>query len=208
MGLAHFVCFIVVYGSLTGIHNTMDQKIEYDIVGNGPSSRLWNKTDRPWIQCNIPHHTGTPDGMVIVDFQPIKWMLDNDYKTDCEILATKRAYDFAKNNSMHDINIKCIWRTPRDDGFMNSGQAAVLYHAPKATKLHLWGFDSMYDGITDSKMDDKVPRRRITSLAKQWDGFWLKIFPKFMDVETIIYGKGMAKLGNNYGKNVRYCKMD
>jgi hypothetical protein len=182
--------------------------MQIDIVGNGPSNRLWKKTDRRWVQCNLPHHDGIPDAMVIVDFQPIRWMMDNQYYPQSKILATKRAYDFAINKLKNKIHIECIWNAPRDEGFMNSGQAAVLYFSPDATKIHLWGFDSMYDGITDSKMDDKVPRRRGANLVKQWDSYWLNIFPLFPSVEYIIYGKGPAKLMNNYGSNVRYSQMD
>jgi len=182
--------------------------MEIDIVGNGPSTRLWNKTDRPWVQCNLPHHDGNPETMVIVDFQPIRWMMDNKEYPQSKILATKRAYDFAMNNIKGKINIESVWNNPREEGFMNSGQAAVLYFSPSATKIHLWGFDSMYDGITESRMDDKVPRKRGMNLNKQWDGFWLRIFPRFPSIEYIIYGKGEAKLMNNYGSNVRYSKMD
>ena len=181
--------------------------INIDIVGNGASSRLWTRTDRPWIQCNIPHNQGTPDFAIIIDRQPITWMHENNYKLTCPIYGTKRANDLQKQYKL-DLDFHQEWINPQDSGFMNSGQAAVIKFADECEQIHLWGFDSMYQSITNSLMDDKVKRVRNSSLKKQWDIWWNRIFIKYPKQQFFVYGKDSAKLQGDYGQNVHYRTVD
>ena len=176
-----------------------------DIVGNGPSSYLHTKGQRPYIQCNLPSGNQQPDFYCIIDHQPIDWMALHEHDIEEPCIITDKV---ARACQKHGIKLDVIhtYTGTKENGFMNSGQAACLWAAPAYQDIYLWGFDSLISGITESSMDRRVTRRRSPRLHLQWQPYWQKIFSKYPNNRFLVCGKGPNELENKeiFEKNVAY----
>lgn len=186
------------------------------ILGNGPSLDLFNRDDWPdeheFVGCNFSDIKYRPDYTVIMDAKPIMQFCGG-YKLKIPAVISDRCVNYIEKDlrgweklpadafvlvdivpMIHD---KAMFKFP-----MNSGHHATLYAIERnkdtASKVYLWGFDSLWSNDISSKTDEIVhrtpgPRVRPT-VADTWRQYWDRIFDSHSHIIFKLVGEENEKL--------------
>lgn len=208
-----------------------DKKIVH-ILGNGDSAQLmperWrNEREGKLVICNMPpFEVGNVWGTVIVDFKMMmaleegsvnldayQWILGNRPKAWMDAKPTMFIQRSAQIREFYTHVPKYCKLTPEDDAQkmatnFNCGHVATHYSANrlKATEIHMYGFDSLFDhnmrSYTDTVLQSDRGSINNHRLLHNWRPIWSSLFKEFPDVTFKLY-HGHANPKVSFPKNVK-----
>ena len=175
------------------------------IIGNGDCATFYRPAPGIKLTCNLPaFDIADVYGTVMVDFKMMKALSEGTVKLDAYdwILGfrPKKWMEMKPDFYMkYAKNIKEFWTekppyVPTHTEF-SCGHMAVHYAAKKlkATDIHMYGFDSLFDmnlrSITDLYLfSDRSPLNTVR-INNGWRPIWEKMFEEFSHVNFTLYHK-------------------
>lgn len=153
------------------------------ILGNGPSHRLYEPQDGYIIGCNIQTHP--VDLFIAVDIKPFHvYMRNRDIFQNRPIITSQYAMNGMQHKNIEqDLNI--LQKLPYLEKYFSSGHIATQWALDNGyTKIHLWGFDSIWEDTQATRTDEIIPRDR-----QQHDLFihWREKWQRFKEYNIIVH---------------------
>ena len=187
------------------------------VIGNGDCATFYRPAPGIKLTCNLPaFDIADVYGTVMVDFKMMKALADGAVKLDAYdwVLGfrPKKWMEMQPNFYLkYAKNVKEFWTekppyVPTHTEF-SCGHMAVHYAVKKlkATEVHMYGFDSLFDMNLRSVSDlylfsDRSPLNTVR-INNGWRPIWEKMFDEFRDTKFILYHKH-NQIKIKHGSNV------
>jgi len=174
------------------------------VIGNGDQAHLYNKVPRKGLKltCNLPPFPVLDAyATCIVDFKFMAAMTEGSVWAPGEwILGYRPKIWMDKHPGFHMKVARHVkefytklpkYATNYTD--FNCGHMATYYACEKlqAEKVHLYGFDSMFDfnlnSCSDFYLNSDRSSKQNNKLITNWRPIWSNMFSEFKDVEFIVH---------------------
>lgn len=174
------------------------------IIGNGDNTVLYQKKERKGlkINCNLPPFA-VPDvyASVMVDFKFMRALQEGSIALPGEWICGMRPKIFCDKNpaffQKHAHQIKEFYTPlPKYAGNytnFNCGHVAVHYAASKlkADRVHMYGFDSIFDfnlrSYSDLVLNSDRENMNNMRLSSNWRPIWTEMFKEFKNTEFVLH---------------------
>jgi hypothetical protein len=175
------------------------------VIGNGDWVHLYTRRERKGLNltCNLApfpypkNHYAT----CIVDFKMMKCMTEGTVVVPGEwVLGYRPKVWMEKNPNFHLTTARQIKEfyldLPKYAGNytnFNCGHMAVHYAANKlkADRVHLYGFDSIFDfnlrSVSDFILNSDRGNMNTNRLATNWRSIWSEMFKEFKNTEFVLH---------------------
>lgn len=175
------------------------------VIGNGDWVHLYTRRERKGLNltCNLApfpypkNHYAT----CIVDFKMMKALTEGSVVVPGEwVLGMRPKIWMEKNPSFHLAKARQIkefyLELPEYAGNytnFNCGHMAVHYAANKlkADRVHLYGFDSIFDfnlrSVSDFILNSDRGNMNTNRLATNWRSIWAEMFKEFKNTEFVLH---------------------
>lgn len=174
------------------------------VVGNGDQAHLYNKQPRKGLKltCNLPPFpVADAYATIIVDFKFMAAMTEGSVWAPGDwILGFRPKMWMDKHPAFHMKFAKQVkefyTKKPKyvsNYTDFNCGHVAVYYACEKlgAERVHLYGFDSMFDfnlnSCSDFYLNSDRSGKQNNKLITNWRPIWSNMFTEFKDVEFIVH---------------------
>lgn len=176
------------------------------IIGNGDNAAWYQKETRKGLKlcCNVPpFEIYDMYATCIVDFKMMAHIKKGEVNPPGEWICGIRPQMFCQQNPQFHIRI-----SPRIKEFFtdkpkyaknytdfNCGHMAGYYAAKKVKpdRIHMWGFDSVFDFNMRSYTDLVLPSDRgnmnNNRLSNNWRPIWENMMKEFSDIEWVWHHK-------------------
>jgi len=183
------------------------------VIGNGDNAVLYKPSKGLKITCNLPPFAvANIYATCIVDFKMCKAITEGSVVVPGDWVMGYRPkvwYEKNPNNFRmrfgHQIKefytelpqYAMLNKTDIGNGYtnFNCGHMAVHYSANKlkATEIHMYGFDSMFDmslrSCTDFYLNSDRGNMNNFRLVENWRPIWQGIFNEFKDTQFVLHHK-------------------
>jgi hypothetical protein len=188
--------------------------MRWNVLGNGDHAHMYKRgTEGKLLICNMPPFeipTNEVFATCMVDYKMMLALAENRIKLDMYdwILGTRPRHWMEmqpqfylryaqKIKAMHTV----VPEYAKLDG-QNSIQAATNYscghmgvdyacRVQKASEVHIYGFDSMFDtslrSYTDLLLESDRSSQNTHRLANNWRPIWTKMFEEFDNTQFFLY---------------------
>ena len=192
-----------------------------NVLGNGPSSGLFKRgTEGKLLICNFPPFTLTKKEVYatcMVDFKMMAALQKGEIQLDMyDWILGMRPKLWMENQGTFYMKYSHCVRTFHTDipsyaqlSNQSPGQAATNFSCGhmathfackkmKATEVHLYGFDSIFDmdltSFTDILLESDRGTQNTHRLANNWRPIWPSMFKEFKDTKFVLH---------HYHKNIK-----
>lgn len=159
-----------------------------DVVGNGPSRDIFERSENFAIGCNFARGIDV-DATCVIDRHVINKMHNYDYKP--APLITQKAFkrmikDYQGQGTPFTV-YDLIDRVPGPK--YSSGHHAVMYAVSqmKASQVNLYGFDSFAKDSVESDTHELWNNTVVWHRWKDWRESWIQYFEKMNSVQFHIH---------------------
>ena len=174
------------------------------IIGNGDLCQLYNNKERKGlkINCNLPPFQ-IPDvyASVIVDFKMMRAINEGSVIIHGEWICGMRPKIYCERNpnfyTKYSTQIKEFYTPlPKYAGNytnFNCGHVATHYAASKlkADRIHMYGFDSIFDfnlrSYSDLVLNSDRDNMNNMRLSSNWRPIWTAMFKEFENTEFVLH---------------------
>lgn len=174
------------------------------IIGNGDQTVLYQRKERKGLKlnCNLPPFA-VPDvyASVMVDFKFMKALNEKSITLPGEWICGMRPKIYCDKNpafyQRHAKQIKEFYTPlPKYAGNytnFNCGHVAVHYAASKlkADRVHMYGFDSIFDfnlrSYSDLVLNSDRENMNNHRLSSNWRPIWTSMFKEFSNTEFVLH---------------------
>lgn len=176
------------------------------VIGNGDAANIYQRLENPAglkVVCNIPpFHVPDAYASCMVDFKMMaaltegslnldmyRWVLGNRPKIWME---NKHAFYLKYAQNIREFYLTVPKYAGNATNF-NCGHMAVHYAANKlkATEIHMYGFDTLFDfnmrSITDLYLSSDRGDSNNYRLLNNWRPIWYHIFKEFSDTTFVLH---------------------
>ena len=175
------------------------------IIGNGDWVHLYTRRERKGLNmtCNLAPFPYPKNhyASVIVDFKMMKALQEGSVQVPGDwILGYRPKIHMDKNPGFymkHSRQVKEFYtelpKYANNYTDFNCGHMAVHYAANKlkADKIHMYGFDSIFDfnlrSVSDFILNSDRENMNTNRLANNWRPIWTHMFKEFMDTEFVLH---------------------
>lgn len=183
-------------------------KRRINVVGNGPLAELWKKDEErtgKTVICNLPPFEIDPSEVwatVMVDFKMMKALTQQEINLDqyqWVLGARPQKWMYAQQDFYlkYSHNIRQFYtvlpKYVHNYTDFNCGHMAVHYvcNALKASEVHLYGFDSLFERHIKSSTDNHLASDKSDlnthRLIEKWRPIWQNIFLEFPDITFVLH---------------------
>jgi len=176
------------------------------VIGNGDCASFYNNEERKGLKlcCNVPpFEIYDMYATCIVDFKMMATIKAGQVSPPGEWLCGIRPKLFCEKNPNFHMKIASRIKEfytekpkyAKNYTDFNCGHFATYYAAKKlkAERIHLWGFDSIFDfnlrSYTDLVLHSDRGNMNNHRLSENWRPLWKNMFADFKDTEFILHHK-------------------
>lgn len=175
------------------------------VIGNGDSVHFYNAKERKGLKltCNLaPFPVGDNHyATCIVDFKFMRAMREGTVSVAGDWVLGMRPkifmdkypdYYMKVSSQVKEFYTKLPKYAENYTNF-NCGHMAVYYAAEKlkAERIHMYGFDSIFDfnlrSVSDFILNSDRENMNTNRLANNWRPIWTKMFEQFKDTEFVLH---------------------
>lgn len=143
------------------------------ILGNGPSHRLYEPQDGYIIGCNFQKHP--TDISVLLDCKPFMvYCRNRSILHNRNIITSTYAmhHILKPSNMVDEFNI--VYELPYLEKYVSAGHVATEWALNNGyDEIHLWGFDSIWADTQETRTDEFITRNRAQfDLYIHWREKW------------------------------------
>ncbi|HAW05688.1 MAG TPA: hypothetical protein DCW83_13440 [Saprospirales bacterium] len=175
------------------------------LIGNGDNASMYKPAKGIKITCNLPPFTvRNTYATTIVDFKMCKAITEGSVVIPGDwIMGYRPSIWYDKNEGNFKMRFgsqirefyKVLPEYAKNYTNLNCGHFAAHYIANKikATEIHLYGFDSLFDmnlrSSTDFVLNSDRGATNNVRLNDNWRPIWQGIFNEFSDTQFVLYHK-------------------
>jgi hypothetical protein len=168
--------------------------MEAHILGNGPSINLYTPQDGYVIGCNFQEHQVNLS--IVLDCKPfLIYKGDRSLLKQKDIITSKYAWPTIIEQGLQD-EFSFVHIIEQLEQYRSSGHIATDWCLKNGyTKIHLWGFNSIFEDSQETKSDILIPRSRAQfDLWFHWREKWKEYINHDIIVHNTIEGTKLKDL--------------